>query len=158
MSYDSKYKGTQVEDALGKALTAAQKADIPTKISDLDNDAGSISFLGIEYTLSDSDKVVSDVNEWVATSAPLTQRERAIVYGNGYYVVCGTSGDVAYSADLLVAVNVGSLGIIISSLASLITFREYTKHNPDGTLGYIKQFTAFNFGILAILVAFMLII
>lgn len=99
MSYDSKYTGAQVEDAIGKALTAAQKADIPTKISDLDNDAGSISYLGIEYTLSDSDKVVSDVNEWVATSAPLTQRERAIVYGNGYYVVCGTSGDVAYSAD-----------------------------------------------------------
>lgn len=96
---DLKYTGAQVEDAIGKALTAAQKADIPTKISDLDNDAGSISYLGIEYTLSDSDKVVSDVNEWVATSAPLTQRERAIVYGNGYYVVCGTSGDVAYSAD-----------------------------------------------------------
>lgn len=99
MSYNSKYTGAQVDDALDKALTAAQKADIPTKISDLDNDAGSISYLGIEYTLSDSDKVVSDVSEWVATSAPLTQRERAIVYGNGYYVVCGTSGDVAYSAD-----------------------------------------------------------
>lgn len=61
-------------------------------------------------------------------------------------------------ADLLVGVNIGGAGTLIASLASLITFREYTKHNPDGTLGYIKQFTAFNFGILAILVAFMLII
>lgn len=77
----------------------AKITDVPMRISDLDNDAGSISFLGIEYTLSDSDKVVSNVNEWAATSTPLTQRERAIVYGNGYYVICGTSGDVAYSTD-----------------------------------------------------------
>ena len=61
-------------------------------------------------------------------------------------------------ADLLVGVNIGGAGTLIASLASLITFREYTKHNPDGTLGYIKQFTAFNFAILGILIAFMLII
>ncbi len=61
-------------------------------------------------------------------------------------------------ADLLVGVNVGGAGTLIASLASLITFREYTKHNPDGTLGYIKKFTAFNFGILFVLIAFMLIL
>lgn len=61
-------------------------------------------------------------------------------------------------ADLLVGVNIGGAGTLIASLASLITFREYTKHNPNGTFSYIKQFSAFNFGILAILVTFMLII
>ena len=61
-------------------------------------------------------------------------------------------------ADLLVGVNIGGAGTLIASLASLITFREYTKHNPDGTLGYIKKFTAFNFGILFILIAFMFIL
>ena len=60
--------------------------------------------------------------------------------------------------ELLIGVNIGGAGTLIASLASLITFREYTKHNPDGTLGYIKQFTAFNFAILGILIAFMLII
>ncbi|MBQ2934564.1 MAG: citrate transporter [Clostridia bacterium] len=60
--------------------------------------------------------------------------------------------------ELLIGVNIGGAGTLIASLASLITFREYTKHNPDGTLGYIKKFTAFNFVILGILIAFMLII
>lgn len=61
-------------------------------------------------------------------------------------------------ADLLVGVNIGGAGTLIASLASLITFREYTKHNPDGTFGYIKKFTAFNFGILFILITFMFIL
>ena len=61
-------------------------------------------------------------------------------------------------ADLLVGVNIGGAGTLIASLASLITFREYTKHNPDGTFSYIKKFTAFNFGILFILIAFMFIL
>ena len=61
-------------------------------------------------------------------------------------------------ADLLVGVNIGGAGTLIASLASLITFREYTKHNPDGTFSYIKKFTAFNFGILFILISFMFIL
>ena len=32
--------------------------------------------------------------------------------------------------DLLYAVNIGGIGTLISSLASLITFREYVKHEP----------------------------
>ena len=39
--------------------------------------------------------------------------------------------------ELLISVNIGSLGILISSLASLITFREYTKYNPEKTIYYI---------------------
>ncbi|MBO5914854.1 MAG: citrate transporter, partial [Clostridia bacterium] len=33
-------------------------------------------------------------------------------------------------SELLVGVNIGGVGTLISSLASLITFREYTKYNP----------------------------
>ncbi len=58
--------------------------------------------------------------------------------------------------DLLVAVNIGGVGTLISSLASLITFREYTKHNPKKTLYYIEMFSAFNFGFLIILTAFVM--
>lgn len=60
--------------------------------------------------------------------------------------------------DLLVGVNIGGVGTLISSLASLITFREYAKNNPGKSGRYIAEFSAFNFAFLAILTAFMLII
>lgn len=59
--------------------------------------------------------------------------------------------DVAYSADLLVSVNVGSLGIIISSLASLITLKEYLKHQPEGFKKYMLMFTAINTSFLIVM-------
>ena len=60
--------------------------------------------------------------------------------------------------DLLVGVNIGGCGTLISSLASLITFREYTKHNPGKAMKYIRDFSLFNFGFLILLTAFMLLI
>lgn len=59
--------------------------------------------------------------------------------------------------ELLLGVNIGGVGTLISSLASLITFREYTKHNPGKTAYYIGVFSAFNFAFLIILTVFMLI-
>ncbi len=55
--------------------------------------------------------------------------------------------------ELLLGVNIGGAGTLIASLASLITFREYTKHNPKGTKKYIGVFSAFNFGMLGLLLA-----
>ena len=55
--------------------------------------------------------------------------------------------------DLLIGVNIGGAGTLIASLASLITFREYTSHNPDKVGSYIKSFSLFNFGFLFILTA-----
>ncbi len=52
---------------------------------------------------------------------------------------------------LLVGVNIGGVGTLISSLASLITFREYTSKNPHGAGKYILLFSAFNFAFLGIL-------
>ena len=60
-------------------------------------------------------------------------------------------------ADLLVGVNVGGVGTLIASLASLITFREYTKNNPGKTGYYVKMFSAFNFGFLILLTGFMML-
>ncbi len=57
--------------------------------------------------------------------------------------------------QLLVAVNIGGAGTLVSSLASLITFREYSKHAPGDTVPYIKQFTLYNFGILLVLLIVM---
>ena len=59
-------------------------------------------------------------------------------------------------ADLLVGVNIGGAGTLIASLASLITYREYTKHNPERSVYYIKLFSAFNFGFLFILTGVMM--
>ena len=60
--------------------------------------------------------------------------------------------------DLLVAVNIGGVGTLISSLASLITFREYSKHDPAGVGKYVLKFSAFNFAFLIILTAVMLLV
>jgi Na+/H+ antiporter NhaD/arsenite permease-like protein len=60
-------------------------------------------------------------------------------------------------ADLLVGVNIGGVGTLIASLASLITFREYVKHNPGKALYYIGVFSLFNFAFLAVLTAIMMI-
>lgn len=53
--------------------------------------------------------------------------------------------------SLLPAVNIGGLGTLIASLASLITFSEYKKHNPGKTRHYFVLFTAINFGFLIVL-------
>ena len=60
--------------------------------------------------------------------------------------------------ELLVGVNIGGAGTLIASLASLITFREYAKHNPHRTAGYILCFSAFNFAFLGILLGVMLVV
>lgn len=60
--------------------------------------------------------------------------------------------------ELLLGVNIGGCGTLISSLASLITFREYTEHNPKGTAKYIGLFSLLNFGFLAVMLVFCFII
>ena len=60
--------------------------------------------------------------------------------------------------DLLLGVNIGGVGSLIASLASLITLREYTKADPQGTKAYIIKFSIFNFAFLFILTGVMLLL
>ena len=60
--------------------------------------------------------------------------------------------------ELLLGVNIGGVGTLISSLASLITFREYTSHNPGRTGYYIRWFSLFNFAFLLILTLFVMLL
>ena len=60
--------------------------------------------------------------------------------------------------ELLLGVNIGGVGTLIASLASLITFREYTKQNKGKTGYYILLFSAFNFAFLIVLALFVLLI
>ncbi len=56
--------------------------------------------------------------------------------------------------ELLLGVNIGGVGSMIASLASLITFKEYSKQDPGHTLRYILKFSAYNFAFLGILIVF----
>ncbi len=56
--------------------------------------------------------------------------------------------------ELLLGVNIGGVGTLIASLASLITFREYSKEQPGHTLSYVLKFTLFNALFFVVLVAF----
>ena len=60
--------------------------------------------------------------------------------------------------ELLLGVNIGGVGTLIASLASLITFREYTKANKGKTRYYVLLFSAFNFAFLIILALFELVV
>lgn len=60
--------------------------------------------------------------------------------------------------ELLLGVNIGGVGTLISSLASLITLREYMSLNPTKTFSYVAKFTAFNFFFLITLTAFVMMI
>ena len=60
--------------------------------------------------------------------------------------------------SLLVGVNIGGVGTLIASLASLITFREYVKHNPGSTGYYIKRFMLYNLAFLIVLTFVMSIV
>ena len=61
-------------------------------------------------------------------------------------------------AALLRGVNIGGTGTLIASLASLITFREFTAHYREETKMYLRMFTLFNFGFLAVLTVFCLLL
>lgn len=57
--------------------------------------------------------------------------------------------------QLLVGVNIGGVGTVVASLASLITLRRYQALEPGRTKRYLILFSAVNFGLLAVLVVVM---
>lgn len=59
---------------------------------------------------------------------------------------------------LILGVNIGGLGTIIASLASLISYRFYIGHNPQNKSNYLKQFHVVNFKFLVLLCIFALIL
>ena len=59
---------------------------------------------------------------------------------------------------LLVGVNIGGAGTLVASLASLITFREYTRRVPDDGKSFLLLFSGISFAFLAILLTVMSIL
>ena len=56
--------------------------------------------------------------------------------------------------SLLLGVNIGGTGTLIASLASLITFSEYSRCQPTGKKKYVLIFTLLNVIFLALLLGF----
>ena len=63
------------------------------------------------------------------------------------------SGFTDHFAPLLTGVNLGGLGTLIASLASLISFRFYAREYPDQKGRFLGVFTLWNVGFLLILMA-----
>ncbi len=63
------------------------------------------------------------------------------------------AGFTENGTGLLLGVNLGGLGTLIASLASLISFQFYRKSDGAKTLRYLLVFSVVNFGLLALLLA-----
>ena len=63
------------------------------------------------------------------------------------------SGFTENFSVLLTAVNLGGLGTLIASLASLISFKFYTKVFPENKGKFMKVFTFWNLAFLLVLIA-----
>lgn len=68
------------------------------------------------------------------------------------------SGFTTNYRQLIIGVNVGGLGTLIASMASLISYKAYTKEYKENTGKYMKKFTGYNMIFLAILIVTWLII
>ena len=62
------------------------------------------------------------------------------------------SGFTENGTQLMLGVNIGGLGTIIASLASLISFQFYRNSSNSDSGRYMRVFSAVNFGMLALLV------
>ena len=68
------------------------------------------------------------------------------------------SGFTTNYKDLLLGVNVGGLGTLIASMASLISYKAYSKEYRENSGKYLLVFTAVNVVFLIILVCFALLL
>lgn len=60
--------------------------------------------------------------------------------------------------ELLIGVNIGGTGTLIASLASLITFRQFSTYYPNKKASYFLKFTGINFAFLFLMIVFCSII
>ena len=97
------------------------------------------------------------VREWIA---PLLNAQPLLVSVLSCQCISNVPSAILLSQftgnypTLLVGVNIGGTGTLIASLASLITFREYTRSHPEGKKRYLITFTALNVAFLLILTVF----
>lgn len=81
----------------------ATKTFVEESIASLVDKDISVNEIAKEFVAGYSSEEVSHVRTWNKATSPtdFTQRQRACVYGNGYYVIAGTAGQLAYSQDAI---------------------------------------------------------
>ena len=67
------------------------------------------------------------------------------------------SGFTENGRALVAGTNIGGLGTLVASLASLISYRLYARSGESGKKGYLAAFSVINFSMLAVLTGFALI-
>ena len=70
-------------------------------LNTLEQSQCTLSEMKKEFAIGSSDGNISSVTEWSQVTVPssFNARQRACCYGNGYYIVAGTSGQMIYSTD-----------------------------------------------------------
>jgi|GEM_PF-1164748 len=89
----AKSSANEAIETAGNAAAAATKALTKTDVA--------FSRLSKEFAVGATADELSTATEWAAATAPsgFNARQRACCYGNGYYVIAGTSGQIAYSKN-----------------------------------------------------------
>lgn len=106
-------------------------------------------------------KQIDAINQWILDI--ITGNERMIgifasqIISNvpAAMLLSGFTNDFK---ELLYGVNIGGLGTLIASMASLISYRFYGKAYPKRKKAYFKQFTVYNVVFLAVLYGFTMIL
>ncbi len=99
------------------------------------------------------DAVNSVISEWTERDTTFTAVISSQLISNVPAAIM-LSGFTEKSRELLLGVNIGGLGTLIASMASVISFKIYTRHNKKGTAKYLLVFTVFNIGFLLLILLF----
>ncbi|MDU3350002.1 MAG: anion transporter, partial [Clostridium sp.] len=97
---------------------------------------------------------IKNIMETILSSSKSTYFS-SIIVSQGISNVPATmliSGFTPYYKELLLGVNIGGLGTLIASLASVISYKLYIKEYPESSKDFLKSFTLYNLCGLLILV------
>ena len=98
-TYNFQYVHSNAVQTVEQSLTDAQKAQARKNIGAGEPVVDTVtSQLRKEFAVGYSEEEISNVTEWQTATSPsgFNARQRSCCYGNGYYVIAGTSGQMAY--------------------------------------------------------------
>lgn len=122
-------KLNNIETGIAEAKKEAEQGSIAKKTADdalvLATELSKLTDVAIsqfrkEFAVGADSGEISDVTEWAKAASPsgFNQRQRSTCYGDGYYVIAGTAGQVAYSEDCVNWVNVAPFSTaVVTGLA-----------------------------------------
>lgn len=95
--------GKTVVRVTEQTFTDEQKAQARENLGiSLEHNADvAVSQMQEQFAIGDAANEISNITEWVQATSPsgFNQRQRSCCYGNGYYIIAGTAGQMIYSTD-----------------------------------------------------------